>query len=197
MHRIEVAGGIEGRVHLEPVYLRASEFAAVQKALRAGRDELSERLTAYREQFGQGDDSRQLTQLQARRGEFQAEAGKVRDKLAQAEKELGKSFLDVKDPGPAEDKTQKLRGRLNTLNAWTEKIDREISGLTTRLEEIFADGWRAELRRYSAECQEWLKEFDQALTQFLVERAPGLARVQASRERLYENESRALPKAVA
>jgi hypothetical protein len=197
MHRIEIAGGIEGRVHLDPVYLRAAEFAALQKALRAGRDELGERLHAHREQFAATDDAKQLGVLQSRRGEFQAEAQKVKEKLLAAEQELGKCFKEGKDPSSSEEKAAKLRGRLNTLLSWADKAGREIAALTSRLEESFAASWRAERRRYSAECQASLAQFNDALTKFLAERAPALARVQSGYEILYETESRALPKAVA
>jgi hypothetical protein len=197
MHRIEVAGGVEARIHLDAIYLRGPLFAAVKKALQAGRDELQTRLAAYREQFADTDDARQLAVLQSRRSEFQAEANTIKQKLVAAEKELADSFRQGKDPSGAEEKAQKLRGRVNTLLSWFDKTGREIAALQCRLDEAFAEGWRSQLRAYSNECQLALATFDQEVTQFLAERAAGLARAQAGYEKLYENESRPLPRAVA
>src|SRR5262249_32879681 len=88
------------------------------------------------------------------------------------------------------------RTRLHSLRAALQALDRERKALAVRLEDAFAAGWAGELRRFAADCQQSLAEFDDALSAFLAEQAAGLAKVQAGLEAL-QGARQSLPKMVA
>jgi hypothetical protein len=91
MHKVEGIGTTDGRVVLEPVWLRGGASAPMRDAIGHGRDELTQRLAAFRAAFAETAGAKQLDQLHARRAAFQAEVVDVKKKLAAAGQELAQA----------------------------------------------------------------------------------------------------------